>query len=623
VKATLLHFTCAIAGCVIILILVGMPLPGAESASADAVLASQLVAAAHDDDSVAVAALVARHVDVNVVDSNGATALAWAAMHTNQKIASLLLSVGADPNLVNEHGIGPLALAVENGSLPLVQLFLEKKANPNLPRESGETPLMTATRLGRIDIMKALLARGADVDGREKKFGQTALMWAAGHPDEVRLLVEYGAKLTPVTSTWKVTTTIYTPGFRTLGVTGVPWEFKGDYTSVEGGQNALLFAVQKRDLESVRVLLDAGMDVNASAANGTTALLLALYKWSSRDGGTIFDPDLPMANYLLDHGAKVNVADTQGYTPLHGAVLAASAVNAPMGGGRGPARGTRGAGNRTPVLLNGVAIAADPAAADAVNPADAKAVAETAPPPGRGGGFRRDTIPTAAVNRTEAMAMVDRLLRAGADVNAQTLYPTGGPVGAVRINPVSAGSSSLHIAAISKNAELVRMLNEHGGNPNLIRKDGHSPFSLAVDSNDLTITKDMVEHGADLKIHYSSTDKVPDRKDAIALPRENQSIMHVAAEALAYNVVPYLHEKGASLAEKNSFGETPLVCADNMEVFDVILAFEGTQGQVSLVGGGRVIPRDSRTSDILKKFYKEAGLPDETKPMEAYTPTTN
>ena len=36
-----------------------------------------------------------------------------------------------------------------------------------------------------------LLDRGANGEyAREKKFGQTALMWAAGHPDAVRLLVE-------------------------------------------------------------------------------------------------------------------------------------------------------------------------------------------------------------------------------------------------------------------------------------------------------------------------------------------------------------------------------------------------------------------------------------------------
>ncbi len=32
---------------------------------------------------------------------------------------------------------------------------------------------MTAARMGQVDLMKLLLARGADVSAREKKFGQT------------------------------------------------------------------------------------------------------------------------------------------------------------------------------------------------------------------------------------------------------------------------------------------------------------------------------------------------------------------------------------------------------------------------------------------------------------------
>src|SRR5260221_9379614 len=101
----------------------------------------------------------------------------------------------ANPNLNNDQGIGPLSLAITNGSAAIVQLLLANGADANLARESGETPLMTAARLGQVDVMKMLLERGANVNARENRFGQTALMWAAGTPGAVRLLVERGADI--------------------------------------------------------------------------------------------------------------------------------------------------------------------------------------------------------------------------------------------------------------------------------------------------------------------------------------------------------------------------------------------------------------------------------------------
>src|SRR5204863_9678338 len=94
----------------------------------------------------------------------------------------------------------------------------------------------------------------------------------------------------------------------------------------------------------------------------------------------------------------------------------------------------------------------------------------------------------AAATLKEALATVSRLLDAGADPNLQTVYPTGGPAGDVRINPAPPGSSAMHIAASSGSVDLVKLLVASGGNPNLVRKDGHTPFSVAVLAGDLGVT---------------------------------------------------------------------------------------------------------------------------------------
>lgn len=517
-----------------------------------------LIEAARQDDGLAVQALLARHAAVNERSNDGATALAWAAMHNNLEMSARLLAAGANPDLVNVYGVGPLALAVSNGSAELVQQLLRKGADPNLARESGETPLMTAARMGRTDLMQMLLDRGAQVNRGDNKFGQTALMWGAGSAEAVRLLLAHKADPLAVTHDWDVKATIYTPGFRTIGVTGIPWNFDGDYTSKKGGQNALFFAVQKRNLESARLLVEAGVDVNLPSADGTTPLLLALYKW---EGGELrnftFAPDVSMANYLLDRGAKVAVTDGAGYTPLHGAVLAAVAAAKPGGG--------RGRGGRA------------------------------------GGGLNGPGGPGAAVvlNEAEVLKVVQRLLDAGADPNRQTLYPTSGPVGNVRINPAAPGSSAYHIAAMSTDVALTKMLAAKGANPNLLRKDGETPFSLAVEANNVEVVKEMVARGADLALRYSPAAVVPDPAKPIALRRENETIMHLAAVAGAAQTIEYLFSAGASLDVVNAQGETPLRMAQDHEVFEQVLAFEGTNN-----GGGKRVPLNTTTSDTIKRLLE-------------------
>ena len=75
----------------------------------------------------------------------------------------------------------------------------------------------------------------------------------------------------------------------------------------------LVDAVAGQDAQSAYVLLDAGVDANASRADGATALLWAAH-WD--------DPEL--AARLIRAGADVNAADDHGVTPLERAAENAS-----------------------------------------------------------------------------------------------------------------------------------------------------------------------------------------------------------------------------------------------------------------------------------------------------------
>ena len=75
-------------------------------------------------------------------------------------------------------------------------------------------------------------------------------------------------------------------------------------------------AAQRRDMGTVRALIDEGLDVDAPQADGATALAWAVHR-----------DDLAMAELLLGAGARVNVANDLGVTPL---MLASQNGSVPM-----------------------------------------------------------------------------------------------------------------------------------------------------------------------------------------------------------------------------------------------------------------------------------------------------
>jgi ankyrin repeat protein len=159
-------------------------------------------------------ALVKGGAGLNLVDPDGATALAIAILNAHYEFAAMLLDAGADPNVVdNEAGMGPLyatadmnRLAVGHGrpnpkpaglmsAVDLVKKLLERGADPNrrlkkaiLKRHhtagdsalaEGATPFLRAAKSGDLEIMRALLAGGADPK-LAMPTGSNALHYAAG-----------------------------------------------------------------------------------------------------------------------------------------------------------------------------------------------------------------------------------------------------------------------------------------------------------------------------------------------------------------------------------------------------------------------------------------------------------
>ena len=265
-----------------------------------ALAAEDVIAAARAGDVAAVRALVADGADVDARQGDGATALHWAAHRGDHALAEVLIAAGADVDAGNALDATPLWLASQNGDARLVARLLAAGADANLTLRMGETPLMSAARSGDVDTVGLLLAAGADVNAAERERGQTALMWAAaqGHAEVVRVLAAAGADLHARSLVWDQLE-------NTAGNTNPI----GNFRMAHGGSTALLFVARNGDLDTARVLLEAGADANDTAAAGTSALVIVAH---SGHGA--------LAELLLERGADANAAGA-GYTALHAAVL--------------------------------------------------------------------------------------------------------------------------------------------------------------------------------------------------------------------------------------------------------------------------------------------------------------
>lgn len=228
---------------------------------------SLLADAVQHGDKQAIAALLKQGADVNAPQSDGATALHWAAYLNDAETTGLLIHAGAKVTVQNDLGVTPLALAAQQGGAAVIEQLLKAGAKPNDSVNfvnAGETPLMHAARSGSVDAVKVLARGGADLNAKETWNGQTAMMWAAaeGHAAVVAELIERGADM---------------------------------HARSNAGTTPFLFAVRKGDMRTVQTMLAHGADVNEKRPDLATPLLEAIINGYE-----------DIADLLLDKGADPN-----------------------------------------------------------------------------------------------------------------------------------------------------------------------------------------------------------------------------------------------------------------------------------------------------------------------------
>lgn len=227
-----------------------------------------------------------------------------AISYQHERVLDRLLARGAAANPIMSEDYA-LHFATRKGSRKIVTILLDAGAEINTTNAKGITALHIAASLGNEDLVDRLLARSAFVNSKSVS-GWTALHDAsfAGHVVVVKQLLYAGADLTSTTDTG------FTPlhcaaekGF--LDIVNLFLDRNAGRELSDPDGCLLDMAVKGRNEEVVRRFVDAGVNVNAQSPKKWTALLRACR-----------EKDLAIVELLLEHGAKPDLADYHGLTPL-------------------------------------------------------------------------------------------------------------------------------------------------------------------------------------------------------------------------------------------------------------------------------------------------------------------
>lgn len=406
--------------------------------------------------------------------TNGAESLLAAVMQDQLDVARRLIAGGASVQSADRYRVTPLYVATLHGNTDMMAALLSAGADPNGAAPSGETLLMTAAHGGAVKAMKLLIGAGARVDAREPAFNQTALMIAArgNSADAVALLLDHGADIDARTTVGE--TPPFVPpckgtgcGSEGVGINRGGLPDRGRRDAAKGGMTPLIFAAREGADAAAAVLVKRGADLELAEANGMTPLLMAL-----------LNNQLGVARQLIDAGANVNADDFYGRTPLWAAVE-----------------------HRNLDMNNRL----------------------------------EDSPTTNNIDRAASLPVIRLLLQKGANVNARTREVPPSRKWLYALNDVSwvdfTGQTPFLRAAFAGDTTVMRMLLEHGADPDLATFAGTTPLMAAA--------------GVGWVVQQTYTESMPSLLEAIRICLEHKADVN-AVNSMGLTALLGAANKGAN-----------------------------------------------------------------------------
>ena len=471
------------------------------------------------------------------------TPLMEAVSAGNAAAVAALIEAGADVDETRSDGATAMHLAAEHDVLELVEALLEAGASPTVRSRNDVSPLALAASNGNADIIARLLDHGADPNELTGE-AQSALMLAAnnGRPEAVRILLEHGADPNLAEAFRGQTALMWAAGNGNPDAAKLLLEHGARIDAKSAaGFTALLFAARNSELEALQLLIEAGADVNAIAPDGTSAMNVA-----------IVNGYFEIAAALLSHGADPNLPDPRG-SPLHTIAWL-----------------------REPGSTGTAAVGGE---------ADA---------------------PVRPSGNVTSLELARQLLEAGADPNVRIDWPESrfNILGGTARNPPGLtlgrhlltynGATAFYVAAKNGDAELMRLLADHGADPLTTNRFGITPLMVAAgldtwegetpgphtgvaESERLEAVRLAVELGNDVNARADfgdfPMDGTPDytllyyphnieelEELGIGDPRwDDSTALHGSIISHQASITRYLLEQGADPDARNALGWTPLM----------------------------------------------------------------
>lgn len=252
--------------------------------------------------------------DTNIKAANGQLAILWNA--TTTELLRMVLEFRLDLTLEDSDGDTALNAIMHRPTPELadVKLLVHAGAAVNATNKEGRTALHKALAWTHLDIARFLLKRGAEVDINALSGGTPLHLacWSGGTIEGVRLMVEAGADINIVNGF------LGSPAQAVCRrASPLDWGFKEVGAS---DMLAMLRLLSGSESSSSDVSPSAGsgskkprqkLDVNAPGGLYGSAL-----------GAAAYSATAPVIRFLLSLGARTDIRDASGRTPIH---LAATA----------------------------------------------------------------------------------------------------------------------------------------------------------------------------------------------------------------------------------------------------------------------------------------------------------
>ncbi|XP_076285931.1 transient receptor potential cation channel subfamily A member 1-like [Lasioglossum baleicum] len=371
--------------------------------------------------------------------------------------------------------------------------------------------LITSVVNGNLEIVEDLLKNGADVNMLDYKvyFGGISLLQRAVNEKQVQM-----AKLL------------------------INYGANVNVKNIRG-ETPIVNAIQNRDTKMIELLLTNGADIKEDPEvvctavmcgnlelvedllkNGTDVNMLNgnIYYRNSLLHRAVNEKQVQMAKLLINYGANVNVKDTREETPIVNAIQNRDTKMIEL------------------LLTNGADIKEDP-----------------------------KVVCTAV--RCRNLELVEDLLKNGADINA--------------LDNMYFGNSFLHMAVKTKQVQMVKLLINYGANVNVKDSQGETPIVNAIQNRDKKMIELLLTNGVDIKedpkvlraaVENGNLKIVEDilmeGADVNMLLIANSSIgrflpLHKAVMQRQLEMANVLIKYGANVNAKDSDGATPIFYAIN------------------------------------------------------------